>query len=191
MGIMAKTYAFSTSYKNRPLKAWEGPSWALAREATTVGTRVTVVALRGVERGWAIPVAGPVLPATATPAGRRAWGRLLRQGHRAVPRAWTVMVRAERGGDARGRLRRITRLGWPPLWRLHIGGPWRPQGHVRRVALKTLVPTPGLPWQGTGLAFQGRHRQRHGPRLACWEAGDPEPWWRRTALPPEARATCG
>ena len=57
---------------------WEGTPWALARAATTLGTRFTVWAISGVSRGCAIPVAWTVLPATAQHAGRREWWRRLR-----------------------------------------------------------------------------------------------------------------
>jgi hypothetical protein len=166
---------------------WEGTPWALALAAPTWGARLTGVALRLGSRGCALPVAWTVLAAPAPHAGRREWWRLLRQGRRAVPRSWPVRGRAERGMYARGRLRRLTRLGWPPFWRLHPGGPLRPQGQGRGGALQTWGPEPGPAWQGTGSAVQGRHRQRHGTRLAGWEAGDPEPWGRLPALPPEAR----
>jgi hypothetical protein len=76
---------------------WEGTQLALALDATTLGTRCTVLALSGVDRGCAMPVAWPVLPATATHAWRRAWWRRLRQGHRALPRSWTVLGLADRG----------------------------------------------------------------------------------------------
>jgi hypothetical protein len=55
--------------------------------------------------------------------------------------------------------------------RINTGGTFRPTGQVRGGALKTLVPTPGTAWQGTGIAFKGRHRQLHCTLLACWEAG--------------------
>ena len=55
--------------------------------------------------------------------------------------------------------------------RINTGGTFRPTGQVRGVALKTLVPEPGTTWQGTGIAFKGRHRQLHCTLLACWEAG--------------------
>src|SRR5712664_3755737 len=71
---------------------WEGTPLALALDATTLGTRLTVLALSVVERGCAIPVAWTVLPATAKHAWRREWLRMLRQVHRAVPRAGTVLV---------------------------------------------------------------------------------------------------
>jgi hypothetical protein len=76
---------------------WEGTPLALALDATTLGTRLTVLAISVVDRGCAIPVAWTVLSATATQAWRREWWRRLRQGHRAVPRTWTVMVLADRG----------------------------------------------------------------------------------------------
>jgi hypothetical protein len=116
---------------------WEGTQWALALDATTLGTRFTVLALSVVSRGGAIPVAWTVLPATATHAWRREWLRMLRQVRRAVPRSWTVIVLADRGLYARWLFRRITRLGWHPFLRINTGGTFRPQGHVRAVPLKT------------------------------------------------------
>src|SRR5207237_1792640 len=71
---------------------WEGTQLALALDATTLGTRFTVLALSVVYRGCAIPVAWTVLPATAKHAWRREWLRMLRQVRRAVPRSWTVLV---------------------------------------------------------------------------------------------------
>ena len=68
----------------------------LALDATTLGTRFTVLALSVVYRGCAIPVAWTLLPATAKHAWRREWWRMLRQVHRAVPRTWTVLVLADR-----------------------------------------------------------------------------------------------
>jgi hypothetical protein len=56
--------------------------------------------------------------------------------------------------------------------------------------LKTLVPEPGTAWQGTGIAFKGRHRQLHCTLLACWEADYTDPWLILTDLPPEASMAC-
>jgi len=150
---------------------WEGTQLALALDATTLGTRFTVLAISVVSRGCAIPVAWTVLPATAKQAWRREWWRRLRQGRRAVPRSWTVIVLADRGLYARWLFRRIPRLGWHPFLRINTGGTFRPKGQVRGLPLKTLVPAPGTAWQGTGIAFKGRHRQLHCTLLACWEAG--------------------
>jgi len=76
---------------------WQGTQLALALEATTWGTRFTVLAISVVYRGGAIPVIWTVLPATATHAWRREWLRMLRQVYRAVPPTWTVIVLADRG----------------------------------------------------------------------------------------------
>ena len=169
---------------------WEGTPLALALDATTLGTRLTVLALSVVYRGCAIPVAWTVLAATAKHAWRREWLRMLRQVRRAVPRTWTVLVLADRGLYARWLFRRITRLGWHPFLRINTGGTFRPTGQVRGVPLKTLVPQPGTTWQGTGIAFKGRHRQLHCTLLACWEAGDKDPWLLLTDLPPAASTAC-
>ena len=169
---------------------WEGTQLALARAATTVGPRLTVWALSVVSRGGAIPVAWSVLVATAPQAWRREWRRLRRQVRQAVPRAWPVIVLADRGVSARWRCRRLTRRGWHPFWRLNTGGTFRPQGQGRGVPLKTWVPEPGTTGQGTGLAGTGRHRQRHCPLLAGWEAGDTDPWLLLTDVPPEASPAC-
>ena len=172
------------------VRLWQGTQLALALAATTLGTRFTVLVLSVVYRGCAIPVVWVVLSATAKHAWRREGLRMLRQVHRAVPRAWTVIVLADRGLYARWLFRRITRLGWHPFVRINPGGTFRPQGQVRRVALKTLAPEPGTTWQGTGSAFKGRHRQLHCTLLACWETDYKDPWLILPDLPPEARAAC-
>ena len=165
---------------------WEGTQLALALDATTLGTRFTVLALSVVYRGCAMPVAWTVLAATAKHAWRREWLRMLRQVRRAIPRTWTVLGLADRGLYARGLLRRITRLGGHPFLRINTGGTFRPTGQVHGVLLKTLVPEPGTTWQGTGIAFKGRNRQLHCTLLACWEPGYKDPWLILTELPPEA-----
>ena len=169
---------------------WQGTPLALALDATTLGTRFTVLAISVVYRGWAIPVIWTVLPANTPHAWRREWLRMRRRVHRAVPRSWTVIVLADRGWYARWLFRRITRLGWPPFLRIHLGGTFRPTGRGRGVPLKTLVPEPGAPWQGTGIAFKGRNRQLHCSLLACGEPGYKDPWLILTDLPPEASTAC-
>ncbi len=76
---------------------WHGTQLALALDATTLGTRFTVLVLSVVYRGCAIPIVWTVLPATAKHAWRREWLRMLRQVRRAVPPTWTVIVLADRG----------------------------------------------------------------------------------------------
>src|SRR5467141_533289 len=169
---------------------WQGTQLALAIDATTLGQRFVVLAISVVYRGCAIPVAWVILPAGAKHAWRREWLRVLRRLRPAIPRDWTVIVLADRGLYAPWLFRRITRLGWHPFLRINTGGTFRPQGHVRGVSLKTLVPELGRAWQGTGIAFKGRHRQLHCTLLACWEAGYKDPWLILTDLPPEASTAC-
>src|SRR5713226_861834 len=169
---------------------WQGTQLALALDATTLGTRFVVLAISVVYRGCAIPVAWVIVPAGAKHAWRREWLRMLRQLRPAIPKGWTVIVLADRGLYARWLFRRITRLGWHPFLRINTGGTFRPKGQVRGVSLKTLVPEPGTTWQGTGIAFKGRHRQLHCTLLARWEAGDKDPWLILTDLPPEASTAC-
>ena len=60
------------------LHRWQGTQLALALEATTLGTRFTVLAGSVVYRGCAIPVAWTILPANQPHAWRREWLRMLR-----------------------------------------------------------------------------------------------------------------
>jgi len=101
-----------------------------------------------------------------------------------------VIVLADRGLYARWLFRRLTRLGWHPFLRRNPRGTFWPTGQVRGVPLQTLVPEPGTTWQGTGIALKGRHRQLHCTLLACWEAGDKDPWLMVTDLPPETSTAC-
>src|SRR3989454_3218355 len=95
---------------------WQGTQLALALDATTLGTRFTVLVISVVYRGCAIPVAWVILPAGAKHAWRREWLRLLRLLRPAIPRGWTVIVLADRGFYSPLVFRRITRLGWHPFF---------------------------------------------------------------------------
>ena len=52
---------------------WTGTHLALALDATALGTRFVVLAVGGVSRGCAIPVAWTMLPANQPGAWRREW----------------------------------------------------------------------------------------------------------------------
>src|SRR6266536_689647 len=121
---------------------WEGTQWALALDATTLGHRFTVLAISVVYRGCAIPVAWTILLANVPHAWRREWLRMLRQLRPAMPRAWTVIVLADRGLYARWLFRRIVRLGWHPLLRVNVGGTFRPAPSARYRPLRSFVPQP-------------------------------------------------
>src|SRR2546425_5606553 len=163
---------------------WQGTQLALAMDATTLGQRFVVLAVRVVYRGCALPVAWVILPAGAKHAWRREWLRLLRRLQPAIPRGWTVLVLADRGLYAPWRLRRLTRLGWPPFVRINTGGSFRPTGATCWRPLTSLVPRPGPRWRGPGLACTRHHVAC--PLLARWEEGYKDPWLIRTDLPPEA-----
>jgi hypothetical protein len=168
------------------LRRWQGTPLALALDATTLGTRCTVLAIRVVDRGCAMPVAWTILPANQPEAWRRHWRRRLRQLRPAIPRGWTVMVLADRGLYAGWRFRRMVRLGWHPFLRLNTGGTFRPDPQATYRPLRRFVPGPGLRWRGTGIAFKRPARRWRCTLLACWEEGHKDPWLMRTALPPEA-----
>ena len=76
---------------------WQGTPLALALDATTLGARFTVLAIRVVYRGCAMPVAWTLLPAHQPHAWRRAWRWRLRLRRPAIPQDWTVIVLADRG----------------------------------------------------------------------------------------------
>ena len=166
------------------VSGWQGTQLALAIDATALGARFVVLAVRVVSRGCAIPVAWVVLPANTKHAWRREWLRLLRQLRPAVPRHWTVIVLADRGLYAPWLCRRITRLGWHPFVRIKMGGSFRPHGAPCWRPLATFAPRPGTSWRGAGIAF-ARH-QVPCTLLARWENGYKDPWLILTDLPPEA-----
>ena len=162
---------------------WQGTPLALALDAPTVGQRFVVLAVSGVYRGCALPVAWVILPAGAKRAWRREWLRLRRR-RPAIPPGWTVIVLADRGLSAPWLLRRITRLGWHPFVRSNTGGSFRPTGASCWRPLATCAPRPGTRGRGAGIALT-RH-QVPSTLLARWEDGDKAPWLILTDLAPEA-----
>jgi hypothetical protein len=168
------------------LSTWQGTQLALALDATTLGTRFTVLAIRVVYRGCAIPVAWTILPANVPHAWRREWRRRRRLLPPAMPHGWTVIVLAERGLYARWLFRRIVRWGWHPVLRIHTGGTCRPDPQATYRPLASFVPHPGPCWPGTGTAFKSPQRQRRCTLLACWEPGYTAPWLILTDVPPDA-----
>ena len=76
---------------------WQGTPLALALDATAWGARLVVLAVRGVARGCALPVAWVVGPANTTHAWRREWLRRRRRRRPAIPRHGKGSVLADRG----------------------------------------------------------------------------------------------
>jgi hypothetical protein len=168
------------------ISQWQGTQLALAMDATTLGTRFTVLAISVVYRGCAIPVAWTILAANQPHAWRREWLRLLRTLRPAIPKDWTVIVLADRGLYAGWLFRRIVRLGWHPFLRINAGGTFRPTGHRHFSPLATFVPHVGSHWRGTGTAFKSAPQPLPCTLLACWKEGYTAPWLILTDLPPEA-----
>lgn len=168
------------------LRCWQGTQLAVALDATTLGTRFTVLAISVVYRGCAIPVAWTILPANIKHAWRRHWLRMLRQLRPAIPPGWTVIVLADRGLYARWLFGRIVRLGWHPFLRINTGGTFRPDPQATSRPLASFVPQPGSRWRGTGTAFKSPQRRLRCTLLACWEEGYQDPWLILTDLPPAA-----
>lgn len=165
---------------------WQGTQIALALDASSLGMRFVVLSISVVYRGCAIPVAWVVLRAATPGAWRPQWLRLLRLLHRVIPKAWTVIVLADRGLYARWLYRRIVRVGWHPFLRINTGGTFRPEGQRHSQALTTLVPAPGTSWAGRGVAFSGKARRLECTLLARWDEGHKDPWLLVTDLAPEA-----
>ena len=168
------------------LGPWQGTQLALALDATPLGLRFTVLAVRVVYRGCAIPVAWTILPANQPAAWRGHWLRLLRLLRPAIPKGHTVIVLADRGLYAPWLFRRIVRLGWHPFLRINRGGTFRPDPQATYRPLSGFVPSPGTRWRGTGTAFKSPQRRLRCTLLACWEDGYTEPWLILTDLPPAA-----
>ena len=168
------------------LRRWEGREVALALDATSLGTRFTVLAVSALYRGCAIPVAWTILPANQKHAWRGEWLRLLFRLHRALPRSYRVIVLADRGLDAPWLFRRIVRLGWHPGLRINLGGSFRPACAKHFAPLPSFVPQTGMRWAGTGVALGAKSRQLRCTLLACWEPGYKDPWLVLTDLAPAA-----
>jgi hypothetical protein len=172
------------------LSWWEGKQLAFAVDATTLGQRFVVLVISVLYRGWAIPVAWTVFPATEKHAWRGEWLRMLRQVRTVVPRRFFVLVLADRGLYARWLFHPVSGVAWHPVVRINTGGTLRPAASVHYQPLRALVPQPGTQWVGTGTAFQGPRRRLNCPLLARWDEGYREPWFVLTDLAPSAGEAC-
>ena len=170
------------------LRDWKGRQLAVAVDASTLGSLFTVLCIRVVYRGCALPVAWKIVPATVAGAWKDPWLKLLEHFHGLVPGDWQVIVLADRGLYAKWLFAGIRKLSWHPLLRINQGGKFRPQGWGHFVPLTPLVPCVGRAWRGQGTAFATKAAQLPCTLLACWEAGHAEAWLILTDLPPQQRA---
>ena len=175
-----------------PLLRWVLPWWppterrlAFAMDASTLGQRFTVLAIRLMDRGCAIPIAWIVLPATKKGAWRPHWAQVFTLIRPGVPPDWTVMVMADRGLYATWLYRHIQRSGWHPFLRINVGGNYRPDGHAHVRPLSKAVVQGGAGWSGTVPCFSRSNAHLRCTLLARWDEGHTDPWLIRTDLAPE------
>jgi Transposase DDE domain len=166
------------------VRLWAAEQIALTLDASSLGEKFVVLAVCVVYRGCGIPVAWTILRADKKRGWRREWLRMLRLLRPAIPRAWTVLVLADRGLYARWLFRRIVRLGWHPFLRINQGCKFRVQGQAQFVWLSELVGEIGQRWRGTGTAFASKGCQLDCTLVAWWGEGHKEPWFVLTDLPP-------
>ena len=165
---------------------WSGQQLALALDATTLGERFVVLAIRVVYRGCAIPVAWAVVPAGKKGAWRPEWERIPRRLEGAIPAEWTVIVLADRGLYARWLFRAIVELGWHPFPRVNLGDSFQPGGQARFRPFRSLVPESDQRWAKTGTACKSSASRLPCTLLAWHGPGYTDPWLILTDLPPEA-----
>lgn len=169
------------------LKDWPCPRMAVARDATTLGDRLTVLSLSLVDRGTAIPVAWKILRGNRPQAWEPEWLRLLGWFAERVDPTWTVIVLTDRGLYARWLFQAIVGLGWHPMMRVTRLGKFLPEGWTKPRAFRKFVPEVGSAWQGRGVAFPRKPERRLAcTLLTCWAEGHAEGWYLLTDLPPQA-----
>jgi hypothetical protein len=174
-----------------PLLAWVTSGWterrlALAIDATSLGDRLTVLAVSVVYRGCGVPVAWVVLPGNQPGAWNPHWVRLLAELRESLDPSWQVLVLSDRGIESAELFRAIVAMGWHPLMRVKAGGCFRPAGWCRWYRLPRFAPRPGSRFQGRGQAYRRASARLDCTLLARWDAGHEGPWLVLTDLAPEA-----
>jgi len=167
------------------LAHWPGQRLALALDATSLGDRLTILAVSVVYKGCAVPIAWKILQANQKHAWKPEWLTLLDLVAPALPADWQVLVLTDRGLYARWLYRAIVRQGWHPFMRVNTQGTFHARGAGRRQRLAGFAPRVGLGWAGAGVAFTGPERRLTCTLLACWEDGHEAPWCILTDLEPQ------
>jgi len=167
------------------LAHWPGRQLPLALDATSLGDRLTILAVSVVYKGAAIPIAWKILPANRKHAWNPEWLALLELVQPAIPADWQVIVLTDRGLYARCLYQAIVAHHWHPFMRVNTQGNFHPAGCDRRQHIADFVPKVGTGWAGPGVAFTGPDRRLACTLLACWEAGYKDPWCILTDLQPQ------
>jgi hypothetical protein len=167
------------------LAHWPGTQLPLALDATSLGDRLTILAVSIVYKGTAIPIAWKILPANRKHAWKPEWLALLALVQPAIPADWQVIVLTDRGLYARWLFQAIVAHHWHPFMRVNTGGTFHPAASDRRQPIAAFVPAVGTGFAGPGVAFTGPDRRLACTLLACWEAGYAAPWCILTDLQPQ------
>src|ERR687884_624214 len=165
------------------LSRWCGRELALAIDATARDEEVVALGVSVLYRGSAIPVAWAILPGNTPGPWLGPILRLLRLLRPALPRAWTVLVLADRGLWSPRLWKRIRDLGWHPLLRIQRRTTVAPDGRERCPA--GALVRPGEAWVGRGGLGRSRSRRLTVTLIAVWTTTQEEPWVVITDLPPE------
>ncbi len=153
------------------VRGWQGEkALALSLDASTLGTRFTVLNLSVMYRGCGIPVAWIIIPAKQKGSWRPHWERLLEKVAAAVPKEWKVIVMADRGLYAAWLFRAIQRLGWHPMLRVNETLSFCAKGESSFAAIATRVRRQGRGWKGQGEWSEEGERVA-GTLLVRWEKG--------------------
>ncbi len=84
------------------LAHWPGRQVAVALDATSLGDRLTILAVSVVDKGCAVPIAWKLLPANHKHAGKPEWLALLDLVAPALPADWQVSVLTDRASMPAG-----------------------------------------------------------------------------------------
>jgi hypothetical protein len=173
-----------------PLLGWILSLWPttdrrlpLALDATSLGDRYTILVVRVVYRGTALPIAWKVLPAGQSGPWQPHWIRLLAVLAPALPGDWQVLVLADRGLYAPWLFRHIVALGWHPGLRINRGFQVSLDRGHSWLWLWALLGPPPTAWKGTLWLGKDRHSRLVVTLLLAQEPDHADPWLVVTDLP--------
>jgi len=165
------------------LKDWWSPRHlVLAMDVTYLGECFTILAIRVVYRGCAIPVAWHILHGNKKGEWHPLWVNLIELLKPAVPRHWHVIVLTDRGLYSKRLFKVLRRARWHPLMRIREQGCWRRQRDKTWKSLQRLVrPAMGI-WCQRVVCFKGDPLRC--TLLIYWNPLCTEAWLLVTDLPP-------
>jgi hypothetical protein len=179
----------------RPLLSWilswwsqEERSLVLAADASTLGSRFTLLVISVVYRGCGIPVAWKIVEATEKGSWKPHWLSLLQHLEGGVPKDWLVIVTTDRGLYAKWFYEAIQQLGWHPFMRINHQGHYQLHQNQSFMPLSELISEVGQHWSGKAICFKSN-------LLSCtllgnWETGYADPWLIVTDLSPQQAQIC-